>query len=1020
MRRIRWRRRILVAAALAIVVGGTGLIAAELRTSELQARFISSFAGGLTFSVEPGAADAIRFPATGPYDHRLGHNALPKFIARLTANGFEIERQARQSPQLRAYMERLGFAPYHEKSAGGLTVVDRGGTTLFASRYPERLYADFEAIPRLVVDTLLFIENRELLDARYPNRNPAVEWDRFAMASTGALVQMLDQRFKPPGGSTLATQIEKFRHSPDGRTRHAIEKLRQMASASVRAYMGGPDTTQARRRIVVDYLNSTPLAASPSHGEVNGLGDGLWAWYGADFAETNTVLREPARDSAALETRALAFKQVLSLLLAQRRPSYYLAHPDALAALSDSHLRLLAAAGIIDPALLDAALRAEPRLREIPQASPAPFVERKAANAVRHRLLSLLDAGSLYALDRFDLRVETALDAAVQERVTAILRRLDDRAFLESAGLSAPRLIDRGDPARIVYSVTLIERGADASYVRVQADNLDQPFDVNEGAKLDLGSTAKLRTLITYLEIVAELHARYSHLSPPELAAVLPDARDELTRWAVRHLAASPDHALPAMLDAALARRYSASPAEVFFTGGGDHVFANFDRADNGRVPTVSEALQQSINLVFIRLMRDIVKYYIAEGPERAGDLLGDRHHPARQNYLSRFADTEGTEFLTQFYRRYHGRMPDEALALLASRVRPRPDRLAVIYRSVRPQGNVADLAAFLAVRLPSTAIDEATASRLYEKFAPDRFTLADRGYLAGIHPLELWLVEYLQQHPDATRSEIVAAGTDERQAAYAWLFRTRYKSAQDTRIRILLEEQAFARIHRAWQRLGYPFDSLVPSYATAIGSSADRPRALAELMGIIASGGIRQRVVNIERLHFAEATPYETVLRVRPEPSERVLAPEVAAAVRRSLVEVVTQGTARRVRGAFATGTGANLTIGGKTGTGDHRFEVHAAGGRLIESRVVDRNAIFVFFIGDRFYGAVTAHVAGPVAAEYRFTSALPVQLLKVLAPALAPLLESAALPMARSTPQQAAQPAIAQAAPPPPGITR
>ena len=46
------------------------------------------------------------------------------------------------------------------------------------------------------------------------------------------------------------------------------------------------------------------------------------------------------------------------------------------------------------------------------------------------------------------------------------------------------------------------------NYLRVQTDNLAQPFDINEGAKLDLGSTAKLRTLITYLEIVAELHAR--------------------------------------------------------------------------------------------------------------------------------------------------------------------------------------------------------------------------------------------------------------------------------------------------------------------------------------------------------------------------------------------------------------------------------------------------------------------------------------------------------------------------------
>jgi hypothetical protein len=35
--------------------------------------------------------------------------------------------------------------------------------------------------------------------------------------------------------------------------------------------------------------------------------------------------------------------------------------------------------------------------------------------------------------------------------------------------------------------------------VRVQTDSTDQPFDINEGSKLELGSTAKLRVLTTYL-----------------------------------------------------------------------------------------------------------------------------------------------------------------------------------------------------------------------------------------------------------------------------------------------------------------------------------------------------------------------------------------------------------------------------------------------------------------------------------------------------------------------------------------
>ena len=99
----------------------------------------------------------------------------------------------------------------------------------------DRGYADFASIAPLVVDSLLFIENRHLLDASQPLANPAVDWPRFAMAALSQLGKMLDVQDQSAGGSTLATQLEKYRHSPDGLTLSAGEKLRQMFSASVRA-----------------------------------------------------------------------------------------------------------------------------------------------------------------------------------------------------------------------------------------------------------------------------------------------------------------------------------------------------------------------------------------------------------------------------------------------------------------------------------------------------------------------------------------------------------------------------------------------------------------------------------------------------------------------------------------------------------------------------------------------------------------------------------------------------------------
>ena len=132
---------------------------------------------------------------------------------------------------------------------------------------------------------------------------PAIEWDRFGRAAADRALRLVGDHASS-GGSTLATQIEKYRHSPEGRTESVKEKLRQMASASLRAYLHGEYTLPWRRQIVVDYLNTVPLAAQAGFGEVNGLGDGLWAWYGRDFAEVNQLLIGYAGDAGPAPVRS--------------------------------------------------------------------------------------------------------------------------------------------------------------------------------------------------------------------------------------------------------------------------------------------------------------------------------------------------------------------------------------------------------------------------------------------------------------------------------------------------------------------------------------------------------------------------------------------------------------------------------------------------------------------------------------------------------------------------------------------
>jgi membrane peptidoglycan carboxypeptidase len=973
----------------ALVVVGV-LVAREFRTSTYQARFFSDLAHKATFSLEEGSSPSIRFPASAPYDDRLGYSKLPVFIDKLKARNFLVTQQARISEGMTELLDAGFFAPYPEKIQGGLTIQDCRKDTLFEESYPARVFERFDDVAPELVHSLLFIENRELLDTANPKRNPAVEWDRLAHAVAIKGQNLITGQGNAPGGSTLATQIEKYRHSSEGRTSSIIEKLQQMVSASLRAYQQGEDTTEARRQIVLTYMNTMPLSAKVGFGEVHGIGDGLWAWYGRDFADVSRILKEAADGQGDIAELALLYKQALSLLISQRRPSYYFDAPQVeLEKLADSHLRLLATAEVITPALRDAALNAKLNRRTGRVPSPeVSFVTQKAANAVRTHLTNLM-GGNFYDLDRLDLSVASTLNAPVQAAVATLLQSLRDPAQAEALGLNNKQLLARGDPAGVVYSFTLYERGPDRNYLRVQTDNYDQPLNINEGTKLDLGSTAKLRTLVTYLDVMAKLHERLSALDSAQLKAQEVDPKDVLTRWAVDYLLRAKDRSLKTLLDAALERTYSASTAESFFTGGGMHSFANFNKSDDSRVMTLKEGLRNSVNLVFIRLMRDIVRHYMFLTPGSSAKLLQDADDPRRADYLARFADREGQIFMRRFLSKYQGKTQKEAQQVLLESVRPTTSRLAAIFRTIAPTATLEQFSDFVMSNLPHDQdVSGERLIRLYAQYDPVAMSLADRGYLATIHPLELWLVGYLRSYPDASQTQVMEASVAERQAVYSWLFSTHRKHAQDKRILVLLEGEGFLEIHRQWAKMGYPFSSLVPSYATSLGASADRPAALAEMMGILVNDGVRKPNTRIETMHFAMATPYETRLTYQGSEGEAVLAPEVAQAARSAIREVVDSGTAKRVRDAFVRPDGSHFPVGGKTGTGDQRFDTYGAGGRLLESRVVNRSATFVFNIDERFFGTMIAYVPGSKAADYGFTSGLPVQLLKVLAPSLMPLI--------------------------------
>ncbi|MFN3544026.1 MAG: transglycosylase domain-containing protein [Thiobacillus sp.] len=1022
-------RRILIGVGvLLLTVALIGLVAYELLSSALEAKYLAKTAEKMTWQMRPGPSDRIRFPGEGPYDVRLGYSKLPDYLARLEKAGWKIDEQARISLQMSRVADLGLFLPYHEKDQAGIALLDSDGEMLYQARYPTRVYAGFADIPKVLVDALVYIENRELLTEQFPTRNPAVEWDRLAQAVLEKGISIVDRNRNVPGGSTLPTQIEKYRHSPEGRTADMSEKLRQMATASLRAYLNGPNTLEMRRETVTAYLNTVPLAAAPRFGEVHGIGDGLWAWYGLDFDEVNAILKRnggtkaangkhaPAKrgEAAAAKTvdpaYASALKHALSLIVAERRPSYYLAsNRKALDALTDDHLDLLANAGVISRALADQAKQVRLRGPEQRTDPPPPrFVDQKAANAQRIRVAQLLGEPRLYDLDRLDLQVRTTINQPAQKTVSAYLQSLAKPGAAAASGLVGHRLLRPENPfGEVIYSFTLYEKSPQGNLLRIQADNLNQPFDINSQARLDLGSTAKLRTLVTYLEIIARLHAEYRAIDPTALKQKAEPRRDVLAQWVASRLLANRDEPLAVTLDAAMGRMYSAAP-EPFFTGGGVHNFANFDAKDNGRVMDVWEATRNSVNLVFIRMMRDIIRHYSSSTPGAAARILDDAENPLRDTYLARFVDREGRVFINNFYQRHKAASADEMAAALYTRVGLHPRRFAAVYRYLEPQADFDTFVKALHEHVPaSTGLGRQALESLYRTHAPTAYSLNDRGYIAQIHPLELWVVRTLRTQPGIDLKTLQETGSGVRLEVYEWLFDTSRKNAQDIRIQSLLEVEAFDRLLVDWKRLGYPFDTITPSFATSIGSSGDRPAALAELMGILVNDGVRMPMVSLAGMRFAANTPYDTRVSPGPVQGERLMPAEVAQTVRRALAQVVEQGTAVRLANALKYPDGQPLPIGGKTGTGDHRFERYGRGGQLLESRVVNRTATFVFYVGDRHFGTLTALVQGEQAGQFGFTSSLTAQMLKTLLPQLKPYL-------GLTPPAPPPAPAAVEAAPP------
>ncbi|UCD35926.1 MAG: transglycosylase domain-containing protein, partial [Nitrospiraceae bacterium] len=726
----------------------------EWRTSVFQSVVYAHYARKLHYSLGDGPSSSIVFPEEGPFDQRRGYVRIPAFVRNLERYQYEVTRQARFTPELlRAAREGIS-PPYGEKPAAGLTILDSRNNIVHESVPREKIYSRFEDIPGDVIRTLLFIENRELLTPSYENQNPVLEWDRLAKAGIQYIGRSIGISSAVEGGSTLATQLEKYQHSGGGRTRGAQEKIRQITSASLRAYRAGRSTTVSRREIITDYVNTVPLASVAGYGEVHGLGEGLWAWFGDDIRMISETLRDWDTSLEKQYRRAEAFKKVMALFLAVKAPTQYLVKNRPALLKRIAHFAdLMEDEGEITKEFRDL-LKAAPLLFRTGPVTmpPRPAPQRKGSDMIRNYLLKVLDLPGFYDLDRLDLTVQSTLDSDLQRQVTDMLVRLGERGYVKAAALDRERMLDRGDPGELIYSFTLYEKTTSGNMLRVQADNLDKPLSVNEGVKLDLGSTAKLRTLAHYLQVVTAVYEEALRQGLAPLESHPGTSNDPITAWVKAQVRARPEISLGHVLEAAMERKFSASPNEVFFTGGGEHRFHNFSSFDDNRTVTLYEGMSRSVNLVFVRLMREIVQYHMARLDFDTKAVLEDEGHPRRRELLKEVADSESRRFLDRFAKKYRGLSPDQAMEKLLGDRRTSPRHLAILFYALHPSGSPEELVAWLRQRKPGLSeLGGREAAVLAKQYGKPGLTLSDCGYILSRHPLELWTMGYLESHPDAS-----------------------------------------------------------------------------------------------------------------------------------------------------------------------------------------------------------------------------------------------------------------------------
>ncbi|TXD37859.1 hypothetical protein FRC98_09280 [Lujinxingia vulgaris] len=914
MSRAPWWVSVTVVPGL-VLLSALAVVWQEVRTSALQSAMGVSLARQAVpvYRVQAGATPPSIEAPDGPWDRARGYANHREMVAHLQERGFEVVAAAHAptSAPGGAFSDQI-YPIFALEPQAGLTLTDRAGRTLERWSYPEVVW---KTPPRLAMDAARLLENRALSERAHPYTNPAVDWTRLGVATVSQVRARLGSDAPAIGGSTLAVQMEKFRHSPDGRTSGTREKARQTLTAWLRTYHQGRAADAWAEQIVVDWLNSVPLGHRPGYGPVQGVFEGMWAWFGRPPEEVAQGLNRQRSDAQ----RAQLEREMLALIIAQQRPARYLPGGlDALERRVDALVNTLVDEGKVTREWGHVIASRSLSVKKAPSKRPVKGGG-GYLSALAARQWGALSGEERAVMRQRDAQVTTTYDAALQEAL---------RREIEAAQ----------PPART--SVAIFARSAGRLEPRAIVDTEPRVVDLSTEGRVDLGSTSKLRVLVSYLSAVETIFE--------ERAAGSPVASDPLSQFVTRELTADPVLPLDELLERALQRPVSADPDEVFYTGGGPHEFQNVNPEHDTRYFNVASAFVASANLPFVRLLREVVAFHAHRIYGAPIEAVVAGEHPRFDELFERHLKMSAERLVRDAYFRHHhsdvSMMARQALAGLE----PTDVRCARLRRAI---GSAATLDASHPCADASLATD-----------AP-----ADVEPWDDQDPLELAAIAALVENPEASLTEVMLATANIRSDARDWV--AAHTTAIDTRrgVHYAVEEEVFGVLQKEWARAGYPFERLTPSLATALGSSGDRPASLALLVAAVRAGGLVPRLDSVEGVRLFEGTPYETWLRPAPTPPVRAFGPEVARAVEKLLLRVAERGTGHATDAPWQIGQ-TTWEVGGKTGTSDHVLLIRDRDGRVMERRPVARSGAWVFFAGPCLVGTVVMFEQGEDAATHHF----------------------------------------------------